>query len=66
MVKNELVKAMRLNIESIILEIKTFIENHKSIIALISFTLVNLLVDYTNYLNLFLETRSIIKPNVFL
>jgi hypothetical protein len=57
---------MRLNIKSVVLEIKTFIKNRKSIIALVSFTPINLLIDYTNYLNLFLKTRSPIKPNVFL
>jgi hypothetical protein len=66
MVKNKLVEAMRLNIESVILEIKTFIENYKSIIALVSFTLINLLIDYINHLNLFLETRSPIRPDIFL
>jgi hypothetical protein len=66
MVKNKPVEAIRLNIESVVLEIKTFIKNHKSIIALVSFTLINLLIDYINYLNLFSETRSPIKPNVFL
>jgi hypothetical protein len=64
MVKNKPVEAMRLNIKSVVLEIKTFIKNRKSIIALVSFTPINLLIDYTNYLNLFL--RSPIKPNVFL
>jgi hypothetical protein len=66
MVKNKPVEAMRLNIKSVVLEIKTFIKNRKSIIALVSFTPINLLIDYTNYLNLFLKTRSPIKPNVFL
>jgi hypothetical protein len=66
MVKNKPVEAMRLNIESVVLEIKTFIKNRKSIIALVSFTPINLLIDYTNHLNLFSETRSPIKPNVFL
>jgi hypothetical protein len=65
MVKNELVEAMKLNIESVILEIKTFIENRESIIALVSFTLVDLSVDYANYLDLFLETRSLIRLDIF-
>ena len=57
MVKNELIKAIRLNIESVVLEIKTFIKNCKSIITLISFTLINLLVDYINYFNLFFRDK---------
>jgi hypothetical protein len=60
------VEAIRLNIKSVILKIETFIENRESIIALVNFTPINLLIDYTNYLNLFLEMRSLIKPNVFL
>jgi hypothetical protein len=66
MVKNEPVEAMRSNIESVVLEIETFIENRESMIALISFTPVDLSVDYTDHLDLFLETRSLIKPDVFL
>jgi hypothetical protein len=56
---------MRLNIKSIILKIKIFIKNYKSIIALVRFSLVNLLVDYTN-LNLFSEIRTFIKVGILL
>jgi hypothetical protein len=66
MVKNKLVEAMKLNIESVIPEIKIFIKNRENIIALVSFTLVNLLIDYTNYLNLFSEMRSPIRPDIFI
>ena len=66
MVKNEPVKAMRSNIKSVVLEIETFIENCESIIALVSFTPVDLLVDYTNHLNLFLEIRSPIRLDMFI
>jgi hypothetical protein len=60
------VEAIKSNIESVILEIKTFIENHESIIALVSFTPVNLLIDYANYLDLFSEIRSPIRPDMFI
>jgi hypothetical protein len=66
MVKNEPVKAMRSNIKSVVLEIETFIENRESMIALISFTPVDLLIDYADHLDFFSETRSLIKPDVFL
>jgi len=57
---------MRLHIESIVPEIETFIENRESIVALVRFSLINLLVDYTNYLNLFLEIRPLIRVDVCL
>jgi hypothetical protein len=66
MVKNKLVEAMKSNIKSVVLEIETFIKNRESIIALISFTPVNLLVDYANHLNLFLKTRPLIRAAVLL
>ena len=66
MVKNEPVKAMRSNIKSVVLEIEIFIENRESMITLISFTPIDLSIDYTDYLDFFLKTRSFIKPDVFL
>ena len=65
-VKDELIEAIRLYIKNIVLEIETFIENRESIVALVRFSLVNLLIDYTNYLNLFLEIRPLIKVNIYL
>jgi len=65
MVKNKPVKAIKSNIESVIPEIETFIENRESIIAPVSFTPVNLSVDYADHLNLFSETRSPIRPEMF-
>jgi hypothetical protein len=58
--------AVRLHIESVVPEIEIFIENRESIIALARFSLVDLLVDYTNYLDFFSETRSFIKADVCL
>jgi hypothetical protein len=66
MVKNEPVEAMRSNIESVIPEIKTFIENRGGMIAPVNFTPVNLSVDYADHLDLFSETRSPIGPDLFL
>jgi hypothetical protein len=65
-VKNKLIEAIRLNIKSVVLKIKIFIKNCENIIALISFTLINLLIDYADYLNLFLETRFLIRLDIFL
>jgi len=66
MVKNEPVEAMRSNIESVIPEIETFIENRGGMIAPVSFTPVDLSVDYADHLDLFSETRSPIGPDLFL
>jgi hypothetical protein len=65
MVKNKLVEAIKSNIKSVIPEIETFIKNCESIIALVSFTPVNLSIDYANHLNLFSKTRSPIRPDMF-
>jgi hypothetical protein len=65
MVKNEPVEAMRSNIESVIPEIETFIENRKGMIAPVIFTPVDLSVDYAD-LDLFSETRPPIKAGAFL
>jgi hypothetical protein len=66
MVKNKPVKAVRLYIKSVVPEIETFIKNQESIVALAKFSLVDLLIDYTNYLDLFSETRPLIKADVCL
>lgn len=47
-------------------EIETFIENRESIIALVRFSLINLLVNYINYLNFFLEIRLFIRADIYL
>ena len=65
MVKNEPVEVMRSNIESVVPEIETFIENRESMIAPVSFTLVNMSVDYADQLDLFSETRPPVGASVF-
>jgi hypothetical protein len=66
MVKNEPVKTVRLHIKSVVPEIKTFIKNRESIIAPARFSPVDLLINYTDYLNLFSETRPPIRADVCL
>jgi hypothetical protein len=66
MVKNEPVEAVRLHIESVVPEIETFMENRESMIALARFSLVDLSVDYTDHLDLFSETRPLIRADVCL
>ena len=66
MVKSEPVEAMRSNIESVVPEIETFIENREGMIALVRFTPVDLLVDYADYFDVFSETRAPIGAGVFL
>jgi hypothetical protein len=57
---------MRLYIENMVPEIETFIKNQESIIALARFSPVNLLVDYTDHLDPFSETRPLIRVDIYL
>jgi hypothetical protein len=66
MVKNKPLEAVRLHIENIVLEIEIFIENRENMVALARFSPVDLSVDYTDHLDLFSETRPLIRVDVYL
>jgi hypothetical protein len=64
MVKNELVEAVSLHIESVVPEFETFIENRESMIPPAKFTPVDLSADHIDHLDLFSEIRPPIGMGV--